>query len=116
MSKKNVFVGGTFDDAAKRFVNVFERASRGEKVEAQDNVAFASWAALSAVMTDKRHELLRHLHAHPTASIRALARDLGRDYKRVHADVAALVEVGLVEKDGRTLRVDYEEIRSVIAV
>jgi hypothetical protein len=30
--------------------------------------------------------------------------------------VAALVSVGLVEKDGRTLRVDYAEIRSVIAV
>jgi predicted transcriptional regulator len=116
MIKKNVFVGGTFDDAAKRFLDVFERASRGEQVEPQDNVTFVSWSALSAVMTDKRHELLRHLHAHPTASIRALARDLGRDYKRVHDDVSALVAVGLVEKEGRTLRVDYEEIRSVIAV
>jgi predicted transcriptional regulator len=116
MIKKQVIVGGSFDDAAKRFVETFDRAARGEPVEAQDNVTFASWSTLSAVMTDKRHELLRHLHSHPAHSIRALARDLGRDYKRVHDDVAALVSVGLVEKDGRTLRVDYAEIRSVIAV
>lgn len=116
MIKKQVIVGGNFDDAAKRFIETFDRAARGEAVEAQDTVTFASWTALSAVMTDKRHELLRHLHSRPANSIRALARDLGRDYKRVHDDVTALVSVGLVEKDGRTLRVDYTEIRSVIAV
>jgi predicted transcriptional regulator len=61
MIKKQVFVGSGFDEAAKRFVDTFDRAARGETVEAQDNVTFASWAALSAVMADKRHELLRHL-------------------------------------------------------
>ena len=114
--KKQVFVGGTFDDVAARVLDVYERASRGEKVEPQDNVTFVSWGALSAVMTDKRHELLRHLHAHPTASIRALARDLGRDYKRVQNDVTALVSVGLVEKEGRTLKVEYDRIQAEIAV
>jgi predicted transcriptional regulator len=114
--KKQVFVGGTFDEAAARFLDVATRAERGEKVELQDNVTFVSWSALASVMSDRRHELLRHLHRHPAASIRGLSRELGRDYKRVHDDVSALVGVGLIERDGRTLRVDYEEIRSVITV
>ena len=32
-------------------------------------------------------------------SIRALSRDLGRDYRGVHADVVKLLEAGLLEKD-----------------
>ena len=67
-------------------------------------------------MTDKRHELLRYLRANPTRGIRALARALDRDYKRVHGDVRALTAVGLMTEDGGTLRADYDEIRATIDV
>jgi predicted transcriptional regulator len=114
--KKSIHVGGGLREAARRVATAWHRAARGEKVTSQDNVTFVSWSALAAVMTDKRHELLRHLHREPAPSIRALARALGRDYKRVHADVAALAAVGLVEqRDGR-LRADYDEIQAVIRV
>lgn len=114
--RKNIHVGGTLADAAKRVATVWNRASRGERVRATDTVTFVSWSALASVMTDKRHELLKHLHQHPAASIRGLARSLGRDYKRVHEDVSALAEVGLVERDGESLHADYSEIRTVIAL
>ncbi|WP_448192444.1 HVO_A0114 family putative DNA-binding protein [Azospirillum sp. sgz301742] len=117
MTKRNIFVSYTaLDDAAKRFVEVWKKAERGEVVEPEDNVSFVSWSALSAVMTDKRHELLRHLHRNPAPSMRALARDLGRDYKRVHEDVEALASVGLVEKEGRALRAPVSEIHAVISL
>jgi predicted transcriptional regulator len=48
--------------------------------------------------------------------IRALARDLGRDYKRVHDDVSALEAVGLIERKDGTLRADYDEIRTSISL
>ena len=115
MSKK-VFVGGTLVDAAKRVADVWHRAERGEKIAPQENVTFVSWSALAAVMTDKRHELLRYLHKHPEPSVSALARNLRRDYKRVHEDVAALTKIGLVEKKDKVLRADYDEIRAVIAL
>lgn len=67
-------------------------------------------------MTDRRYELLRHLHSHPAPSIRALARDLGRDFKRVHADVVALEAIGLIERDEGMLRADYDEIRAAILI
>lgn len=112
--KKKVHVGGTLAEAAQRVADAWHRAERGERIEAEDNVSFVSWSALASVMSDKRHELLRHLHRNPAPSVRALARELGRDYKRVHGDVAALAAVGLVESDGKTLRADYDEIRTVI--
>jgi len=109
-----VIVGGSLEAAAARVADAWHRAERGDKVEAQDNVTFLSWSALASQMTDKRYELLRHLHRRPAASIRALARDLGRDFKRVYEDVAALAAIGLIEREGRMLRADYDEIRASI--
>jgi predicted transcriptional regulator len=43
--------------------------------------------------------LLKWLHANGPLSIRALANDLGRDYKNVHTDVRLLENIGLI---GRT--------------
>ncbi len=113
---KTIYVGGSLEDAARRVADAWHRAERGEAVEPQDNVTFLSWSALASVMTDRRHELLRYLHQHPADSIRALARDLGRDYKRVYEDVRALTAVGLIERDGDTLRADYDEIDAKITL
>jgi predicted transcriptional regulator len=68
------------------------------------------------VLTPRRLELLRHLHRRPVPSIAALARALGRDYKRVHADVEALAAAGLIDRAPTGLRADYGEIRASIAV
>lgn len=114
--KRSIYVGGTLGDAAKRVSSAWKRAQRGGPVKPEDNVTFVSWTALAAVMTDKRHELLRHLHQHPAPSVRALARELRRDYRRVHDDVSALEAVGLVERDADGLRADYKEIHAVIAL
>jgi len=51
-----------------------------------------------------------------TVSIRGLARDLGRDYKRVHQDLQALLSVGLVDFNGKQWRADYDEIAAAICV
>lgn len=114
--KKTIIVGGSLRDAAARVADAWHRAERGEVVAPQDTVTFATWSALASVMTDRRHELLCHLHAHPAPSIRALARDLGRDFKRVHADVTALEAIGLIEREGGTLRAGYDEIQTTIPV
>lgn len=116
MSRKlQVHVGEGFDAVAERVAEAWRRAERGEPV-AEDHLTFVSWEALAMVMTAKRFALLRHLHRHPAASVAALARDLGRDYKRVHEDVEALAAAGLVERDAAGLRADYDEIRTVIAL
>lgn len=116
MVNRRIYVGGTLEDAAKRVADIWNKAARGEVVEAEDNITFLSWSALSKVMTDRRHELLRHLHRTPAPSLRSLARELGRDYKRVHADVTALAAIGLIQRDGRSLRADYSAIEARITL
>jgi predicted transcriptional regulator len=100
---------------ARRFVEAWHRAERGEAVE-EHHLSFESWAGLTTVLTPRRLELLRHLRRHPAASIAELARALGRDYKRVHVDVEALAAAGLIDRTPAGLRTDYREIRARIAV
>jgi predicted transcriptional regulator len=115
VSKREIHVGGTFAETKRRVLDAVARAERGEEVQ-EDHVTFATWAALSAVMTPKRFALIRHLHRQPEASIAALARNLKRDYKRVHEDIEALVAAGLVDRSGKTLTAEYDEIRTRIAI
>lgn len=100
---------------ARRFIDAWHRAERGEAVD-EHHLSFESWAGLASVLTPKRIELLRHLHRHPASSIAELARALQRDYKRVHADVEALATAGLIDRTPAGLRADYGETRARIAV
>jgi len=113
--KKTITVGGSLREAAGRLEAEIERLEQGEKIESRDHVTFVSWSALASAMTDKRFELLRHLRQYPAATIRGLARDLARDFKRVHEDLLALKRIGLVEhgEDG-LWRVDWDEIHTAI--
>jgi predicted transcriptional regulator len=110
-----VHVDQSAEAMAQRFIDAWHRAERGEAVE-EHHVSFESWEGLAKVLTPKRVELLRHLHRHEVASVAALARALGRDYKRVHADVEALAAAGLLDRTPAGLRAEYGEIRTTIAV
>ncbi|MBM4345903.1 MAG: hypothetical protein FJ100_21225 [Deltaproteobacteria bacterium] len=77
---------------------------------------FESAGAFFGRLTHNRWTLLRTLQGSGELSIRELARRVGRDIKRVHGDVAALLELGLCER-GRlggvvcpfaTVRIDME--------
>src|SRR5437763_1437037 len=114
MSTVDVHVG--LDDAAlkARFASAMRRAEAGEAV-CESHVTFESWEGLSKVLTGKRLALLRHLRAHPAASIAELGRALGRDYKRVHEDVEILMAAGLVDRTPEGgVRAAYDEIRASI--
>ena len=108
-----IVVGGSLEDDAAAFADAWERAGRGEQV-AERVLSFESWEGLSAVLTGERYRLLRHLHAHPEPSVSALARALGRQYRRVHADVAALEIAGLLARDEGTVRATADTIQAEI--
>lgn len=60
--------------------------------------SFESPAALFRTLSPKRWELLEKLQGIGPVSLRGLARALDRDVKRVHEDVAVLLDVGLVAR------------------
>lgn len=99
MSDLKIIVGGSLAEDTAAFVGAWRAAEHGEAV-ADHVLAFESWEGLASVMTGERLRLLRHLHAHPEPSISALARALGRQYRRVHDDIVMLEAAGLVARDG----------------
>jgi predicted transcriptional regulator len=94
-----------------RLLEADARYNRGEHVEAEEHITFESIEGLFALLTPKRLELLRHLHRYPARSIKSLAETIGREYRRVHDDVAALSQIGLIERRGTALRAPHSEIR-----
>ena len=85
--------------ALAAFSRAWRQARAGHK--ATRRLAFGSIAELFSAVTEKRLELIRHVAANGGLQIRPLARALGRNYKNVHTDVQALIELGLLEKDER---------------
>jgi predicted transcriptional regulator len=116
MNDVKITVGGALeDDAARRFVDAWHGGERGETFR-ERHLAFESWDALARVLTGKRMELLRYVRRHEVASVRALAKALGRDYSNVHADVQALTAAGLLDATDGGLRADYDAIETKIAI
>ncbi len=116
MNDVKITVGGEMEaDASRRFIDAWHRAEQGDTFH-ERHLAFESWDALVRVLTTKRMELLRHVRGHEVASVRALAKALGRDYSNVHADVQALAAAGLLDTSGRGLRADYDVIETRIAI
>lgn len=106
----HLHVGDGLEAVGARIVDAWKRAEAGElrPDNAEVHLGFASWEDMVRVLSPKRLELLRHLHRNPAPNVRQLAAALGRDYRRVHDDVAALQDAGLLERDAEGLRADYE--------
>jgi predicted transcriptional regulator len=116
MSNVKITVGGTMEEeAAQRFANAWHRAERGGTFH-ERHLAFESWDALARVLTGKRMELLHYVRRHKVASVRTLAKALGRDYSNVHADVQALTAAGLLDATEGGLQADYDVIETKIAI
>jgi predicted transcriptional regulator len=74
---------------------------------------FSSPAQLFSVISPKRWQLIERLQKIGKSSIRGLARSLERDVKRVHDDVSAMIEWGLVERtDDGLVHVPYDVIHA----
>ena len=84
-------------DALRRFARAWKNASSGKDPEA--TIGLGSIAELTALLSPKRMELLRHVAQSPGLSIKALAQALARDYKNVHTDVSELEARHLLERD-----------------
>jgi predicted transcriptional regulator len=110
MSVVQIHVGEGFAETERRAVEAVERFARGETVD-ERHLTFENWRVFARIMTANRLELLRHVHRNPQKSILALAKALGRDYRRVHEDVEALAEAGLLNRDEAGLRADYDRLQ-----
>jgi len=99
-------------DALDRFEAAWNRAAEGQRFRPFRILSFGDLPRLLKTLTPARWELLERLSMRPS-SVYGLAKALGRDYKNVHTDVAALVELGLIEKKSRTeVAVAWDAVRA----
>ena len=80
--------------------------------EARDyRLSFESARMLFAELTPARIDLIDTLRRVGPCSVYALAKAAGRNYSNVHADVARLLELGLVERrEDETIHVPFDEL------
>lgn len=107
----HIEVGAPVQASLERARRTMEALQRGRAVEPWFGIGFADLPELLAVFTPRRWELLGFLSEHGPLTVAELARALGRNYKNVHGDVAALSEWLAVERepDGR-VGVPWDEI------
>ncbi|MGO9255628.1 MAG: hypothetical protein ACLQU1_04910 [Bryobacteraceae bacterium] len=110
-AKLEVHAGEALEDTGPRFIDAWRRLEKGKRVR-ERHLSFESLEVLLSLLTPKRWELLKYVHSHPVRSIQSLSEQLKRDYRRVHDDVDALATAGLLERDGRVVRADYDGIDS----
>jgi predicted transcriptional regulator len=106
---------GSIEDMGRRFINAWHRVEQGTQLD-ERHITFLSLETLVSTLSPKRLALLRHVRQHPTENIASLAKNLGRDYKRVHEDVAALVQAGLLERDAQGIRAPYDSLHTEVSL
>ena len=117
MSELEIHVGTGVEELGQRFIAAWNRAEAGD-LRVERHLSFDSFETLAKVLTPKRLQLLKHIHTNPSVSVAALARELGRDYKRVHEDVDALANAGLLDRpaQGTAVIAPYDVIQTRIAL
>jgi predicted transcriptional regulator len=106
---------GSLQDMGKRFVSAWRRAELGEQVS-ETHATFLDLETMLATLSPRRLELLKHVRQHGATNTRELAAAIGRDYKNVHQDVAALETAGLLLRDGRKLSAPWDEVQASVAL
>lgn len=105
MQSKNYVVGiKNQDDFFTELRDDWEKIERDENVAGPvSRVYFENTKVLLKVLTDRRQELLKALHAAGPLTVKALADSLHRDYKNVHEDVKILENAGLIVRESKHL-------------
>ena len=108
MSKLVITVGETVEAANRRLFENVRRAKAGEQVEVDTRINFADAKTMFTMLNGNRFDVLTFVADHHPKSINAIATGLGRGYRRVHEDVQALLNLGLMDRqDDGSLSVGF---------
>ena len=99
--------------SAKDFIDAWKRAESKKSIETEYKIHFQSLEALLKTLTSSRWVLLKKLYKNGPMSIRALANELGRDYKNVYTDVRKLENAGLINRtEGDRIQVPWDIVEA----
>lgn len=90
---------------------VNDRMKAAFRGEPQGNhISFISLELMWRVLSPKRLEILQAMTGQGALSIREVARRVGRDVKAVHGDVHALLNAGVIEREGKGVIFPYDAV------
>ena len=99
VSKQHIHIGTEDPDRGfQRFTEAWKRAEQDQITKTEVHLNFEDLSMLLSILTPRRLELLKALRQQGPMSVRALSKQLERDYKNVHVDVSALENVGLLNR------------------
>jgi predicted transcriptional regulator len=99
-------------DALDRFEAAWNRIAEGGRVASVRVLTLQDLPLLLRTLTPARWALVERLKKEGPLSVYQLAKRLERDYKNVHTDVAQLVRLGIVERQGDGVAVPWELLRA----
>jgi len=95
----------SFETAIERARKAFKGIPQGE------HISFETIEDLWRTLTPRRWSLLRAMAGKGAMSTRAAGRLINQDIKTIHADVQALLNAGILEKDARgRIKFPYDAI------
>ena len=81
-----------------------------ELAPSRPRISFETPELLWRTLTAKRWALLRVMTGAGPLALREIAQVADRDVKGVHADLHALLDAGLIERDGRAFVFPYDAV------
>jgi len=97
MRRLTIQIEPDFDAETAQFLQRVERGLATGEYQGE-HLSFSSAEQFFRELTPNRWQMVRHMMGAGVVGVRALARQLGRDVRRVHEDAAVLVELGLLER------------------
>lgn len=98
MMTKEIEIGvHNLKESADRFQTAWHKTEMGQIPDQPLHLlTFADFETFLRILTPARWRLLQCLRTIGQSSIRALSKNLKRDYKNVHSDVKELQRIGLI--------------------
>jgi len=98
-------------DSTKAAMNCITKAIESGE-DAGEYLTFEFSSAFFEVFNARRWDIVVKLQTLGKTSIRALAKEVGRDMRRVHDDVKFLISHGIIEQDEKGVCVPYDTIHA----
>lgn len=105
----------TMDEFKARAVKSMKDAQKG-KAKPYHGISFPTYADMHETLAPPCLEIIRALAGQGPLAIREVARRVGRDVQAVHRDVTRLINAGVIERDERGIRFDYDGLKFAFEV
>lgn len=103
---KNIVTIGvsSLEDVKARMAAAFRGEPQG------NHISFLTVEQMWKTLNPKRTEILQVMTGQGELSIREVARRVGRDVKAVHGDVHALLNAGVLDREGKGVVFPYDGV------